>query len=136
MDFGAPVRTRDFRLDMHAGSMVGTMFSRLTGRTGSIMGINGQSYDMGRIDASLGRGETELWRMSAPMMTHPFHVHGCSFKVVSRGGRPVDPATKGLKDVIPVDAGGTEILMRVDQLVTRPRRSCFTVTSWSTRTRG
>lgn len=116
MDFGAPVRTRDFRLDMHAGSMVGMMFSRLTGRTGSIMGINGQSYDMGRIDASLRRGETELWRVSAPMMTHPFHVHGCSFKVVSRGGRPVDPATEGLKDIIAVDAGGAEILVRVDQL--------------------
>ncbi len=115
MDFGAAVRTRNFRLDMHAGSMMGSMFSRLIGRSGSIMGINGNSYDMGRIDTELRAGETELWRISAPMMIHPFHVHGTSFQVVSRGGQRVDPATEGLKDVVVVDGGGAEILVRVDQ---------------------
>lgn len=112
-DLGAPVRTREIRLDMHAGSMMGSMFRRLIG--GGVMGINGKSYDMGRIDAQLKLGETELWRVSAPMMTHPFHVHGCSFQVVSRGGQAVDPATEGHKDVVAVDARGVEILVRVDQ---------------------
>jgi len=115
MDFGAPVRTREFRLDMHAGSMIGSLFSRLIGSAGSIMGINGNSYDMGRIDAELRAGETELWRISAPMMIHPFHVHGTSFQVISRGGQRVDPATEGLKDVVVVDGRGAEILVRVDQ---------------------
>lgn len=114
-DLGAPVRTREFRLDMHAGSMIGSMARRLFGATGSIMGINGNAYDMGRIDAALTLGETELWRVSAPMMVHPFHVHGCSFQVVSRGGQPVDPATEGHKDVVVVDASGVEILVQVNK---------------------
>lgn len=46
---------------------------------------------------------------------HPFHVHGCSFQVVSRGGQPVDPVTEGHKDVVAVDGRGVEILLRVDQ---------------------
>ena len=92
---------------------MGSMFSRLIGRSGSIMGINGNSYDMGRIDTELRAGETELWRISAPMMIHPFHVHGTSFQVVSRGGQRVDPATEGLKDVVVVDA----LLVVVDVVV-------------------
>ncbi|WP_081824853.1 multicopper oxidase family protein [Allgaiera indica] len=118
-DLGAPVRTRDIRLDMHAGTMMGSMLRRLTGSNGGVMGINGRSYDMGRIDAELKLGETELWRVAAPMMTHPFHVHGCSFQVVSRGGQAVDPATEGHKDVVVVDARGVEILVRVDQKADR-----------------
>lgn len=115
-DIGSPVRTREFRLDMPAGSMIGAMFRRLIGSTGSIMGINARAYDMNRIDAALNLGETELWRISAPMMVHPFHVHGCSFQVVSRGGRPVDPATEGHKDVVVVDSRGVEILVQVNKM--------------------
>ena len=114
-NIGSPVRTREFQLDMHAGSMMGSMFRRLFGANDSIMGINGSAYNMGRIDASLNLGETELWRISAPMMVHPFHVHGCSFQVVSRGGRPVDPATEGHKDVVVVDASGVEILVQANK---------------------
>lgn len=114
-DLGEPVRTRDFSLDMHAGSMMGSMFRRLVGSNGEIMGINGQAYDMNRIDMELNLGETELWRITAPMMVHPFHVHGCSFQVVSRGGQKLDPAREGLKDVVVVDSAGVEILVRLDR---------------------
>jgi len=113
-DLGAPVRTRDFTLNVHAGSMIGSMFNNLIGRDGQIMGINGESYDMGRIDLTVPMGETELWRINTDMMVHPFHVHGTSFQVVKMGGRPVDPKQVGLKDVVLVE-GATEILVRFDK---------------------
>ncbi len=115
MDFGEPVRRRDFRLTMHAGSMAGSMLRRLFGNAGSVMGLNGRSFAMDRIDAALRLGETELWRVSADMMAHPFHVHGTAFQVLRRNGRTVDPATEGLKDVVVVDGGGVEILVRLDR---------------------
>ena len=113
-DLGAPVRTRDFTLNVHTGSMMGGMFNNLIGRDGQIMGINGESYDMGSIDLAVPMGETELWRINADMMVHPFHVHGTSFQVVTMGGRAVDPARIGMKDVVLVD-GPTEILVRFDK---------------------
>ena len=113
-DLGAPARTREFMLNMHAGSMMGSMFNNLIGRDGQIMGINGKSFDMGRIDFDVPMGETELWRINADMMVHPFHVHGTSFQVLMMGGRAVDPARIGLKDVVHVE-GPTEILVRFDK---------------------
>jgi blue copper oxidase len=95
--------------------MIGSMFRRLIGSTGGVMGINGKALLQLRIDAELKQGETLLGRVSAPMMIHPFHVHGCSFQVVSRAGQPVDPRTEGHKDVVVVDRRGVEILLRVDQ---------------------
>ena len=113
-DLGAPARTREFMLNMHAGSMMGSMFNNLIGRDSQIMGINGRSFDMGRIDFDVPMGETELWRINADMMVHPFHVHGTSFQVLMMGGRAVDPARIGLKDVVHVE-GPTEILVRFDK---------------------
>lgn len=112
MNFGAPVRTRDFTLDMHMGGMMNSMFRGVFG--GSTMSINNQGYDMGTINQSVRLGETELWRISASMMMHPFHVHGTSFQVVGRNGRAVDPTIEGWKDVVLVN-GSAEILVRFDQ---------------------
>lgn len=112
MDLGEPVRTRDFRLNMQMGGMMGGMVRGLFG--GSVMSINDQGYDMGTINEAVRLGETERWRVSADMMMHPFHVHGTSFQVVARGGRAIDPATEGWKDVVLVD-GSVEILVRFDK---------------------
>lgn len=113
-DLGAPVRTRDFTLNVNAGNMMGGMISRLLGGSSQTMGINGDSFDMGRIDQRVTAGETELWRINADMMVHPFHVHGTSFQVLRMGGQKVDPAQIGMKDVVHVE-GPTEILVRFDQ---------------------
>jgi blue copper oxidase len=113
MNFGSPVRTRDFRLNMHNGGMMGGMVRGLFG--GSTMSINDQGYDMNTVNESVRVGETELWRITADMMAHPFHVHGTSFQVVSRNGRAVDSAKEGWKDVVLVN-GSAEILVRFDQL--------------------
>jgi len=117
-DLGEPLRRRDFTLNLHGGGMMGSMVNSLIGRDGQIMGINGQSYDADRIDFNVPLGETELWRINADMMAHPFHVHGASFLVTSMGGQAVDPASNGLKDVVHVD-GPTEILIRFDKPATR-----------------
>lgn len=114
VDLGEPVRRRDFTLNMHAGNMMGSMLNNLIGRDGQIMGINDESYDMGRIDLQVPHGETELWRINADMAMHPFHVHGTSFQVVTQNGRSVDPVRIGWKDVVHVE-GPTEILLRFDK---------------------
>jgi FtsP/CotA-like multicopper oxidase with cupredoxin domain len=111
-DLGQPQRQRDFVLNMGAGGMMGMMGGMFGGGGG--MGINGRSYDMGRIDQQVPLGQTELWRINADMMTHPFHVHGTSFLVLRQNGRSVDPMRMGLKDVIHV-GGPTEILVRFDK---------------------
>tara|TARA_R110002051_G_scaffold7035_5_gene33048 strand:+ start:390 stop:1850 length:1461 start_codon:yes stop_codon:yes gene_type:complete len=108
----APVRTRNFNLNMQMGGMVGSMFRGLLGN--STMSINSQGFNMETINEEVRLGDTELWRISANMMAHPFHVHGTSFQVVSRNGRSVDPAAQGWKDVVLVE-GSAEILVRFDK---------------------
>lgn len=47
--------------------------------------INGQVYDMDRIDFTARRGEVEQWEIiNASDMDHPFHIHGTQFQVVER----------------------------------------------------
>ncbi|RKF15464.1 cupredoxin [Roseovarius spongiae] len=108
--YGEPVRRRRFQLNMMMG--MGMMRGMFGGRPK--LGINGQSYDMGRIDQQLRLGETEIWEITADMMSHPFHVHGTSFQVLSRNGRPVEFGETGMKDVVWVE-NSTEILVRFDQ---------------------
>lgn len=107
-----PARTRNFKLNMHLGGMMGSMFRGLFG--GPTMSINNQGFDMGTINQKVRLGDTELWRISASMMAHPFHVHGTSFQVVARNGRAVDPAVEGWKDVVLVN-GSADILVRFDK---------------------
>jgi FtsP/CotA-like multicopper oxidase with cupredoxin domain len=80
--------------------------------------INGQVYDINRIDFQVPFGQTELWRFTtggnAP---HPVHVHGASFQVQSRsGGRGVlYPWERGWKDTVLLQDGETvEVLIRFD----------------------
>ncbi|MEJ2803930.1 multicopper oxidase family protein [Comamonadaceae bacterium PP-2] len=47
--------------------------------------VNGQLYDMDRIDFTAQRGEIEQWDIiNASDMDHPFHIHGTQFQVVAR----------------------------------------------------
>lgn len=112
MPIEAPVRTRDFNLNMHTGGMISSMFRGLLGNP--TMSINDQGYDIDTINEQVRLGDTELWRITANIMAHPFHVHGTSFQVVSRNGRTVDPVTQGWKDVLLVE-GRAEILVRFDK---------------------
>ncbi|MCI5076338.1 multicopper oxidase domain-containing protein [Oricola sp.] len=112
-EFGESVRTREFVLNMHAGGMGGGMMGGGMG----VMSINDASYDPDRIDIRLQRGETELWRIRADEMAHPFHVHGTAFKVLRLNGEDVPFETTGLKDVF-LFQGEADLLVRLDHEAT------------------
>jgi FtsP/CotA-like multicopper oxidase with cupredoxin domain len=80
--------------------------------------INGQAYDMTRIDFEVPFGQTELWTFKTNGNgPHPVHVHGASFQVISRtGGREqVFPWEAGWKDVVLVnDFETVNVLIRFD----------------------
>jgi FtsP/CotA-like multicopper oxidase with cupredoxin domain len=85
------------------------------------MRINGQPYDMARIDFQVPFGDLELWRLTNPNpganVNHPVHIHGAFFQVISRsGGRnAVFPWERGWKDTVLLQPNETvEILIRFD----------------------
>lgn len=109
-DWGEPVVHRQFDLQMHVGG--GSMRAMMgSGDKTELMGINGQSMDMSRVDTRAKVGQTELWKISSSEMAHPFHVHGTHFQVLSQNAQAVDFSKTGLKDVVLVD-GEAEILVR------------------------
>lgn len=81
--------------------------------------INGQRYDLNRIDFQVPLGECELWRFETNGNgPHPVHVHGAYFQVVGRqGGRGrLYPWEAGWKDTVLVGDGETvEVLIRFDE---------------------
>lgn len=113
---GQEVRTRQFTLDMGMGGMMG---GGMMG--GGMMGgfaINGQPFDMTRINLSAERGTTERWIVSTAMLTHPFHIHGAFFQVITENGRKPRPESAGWKDTVVVD-GETELLVRFNHSADR-----------------
>ena len=106
-DFGDPIRRRQFKLDMHAGGMMG-----------GGMGINGKSMDMSRVDEYVRINETEIWEVHSDEMAHPFHIHGTSFQVLSHNGEMLDYNQTGLKDVFLVN-GQAEFLVRFNKPATK-----------------
>ena len=81
------------------------------------MGINGQAMDMSRIDERVRLGQWERWRVENEDGHHPFHVHGCSFLVLSQEGQPVRPENAGWKDTVLV-SGSAEFIVRFDHEAT------------------
>lgn len=112
-DPGAMSVDREITLEMGmmGGGMMGGMGRR--GMMGGMMRINGQSYDMQRVDFTLRADSEETWRIGndSPML-HPFHVHNTQFRVLARNGRPPVAAESGYKDTVTVHPG-EEVLIRV-----------------------
>jgi FtsP/CotA-like multicopper oxidase with cupredoxin domain len=76
--------------------------------------INGQTMDMSRIDATVVRDTTEIWRITnLDGLPHSFHVHDVQFQVLSVDGRQPAAALRGWKDTVylPQDAP-VEIIVR------------------------
>ena len=69
---------------------------------------------MDRIDEAVAKGETEIWRISVDDMLHPFHIHGCSFRILSQNGGPPPAYAQGWKDMVHVEDGWSEVLVRFD----------------------
>jgi FtsP/CotA-like multicopper oxidase with cupredoxin domain len=78
--------------------------------------INGLSFEPGRVDVQVPRGELELWEVvNSSVHPHPFHVHAVQFQVASRTSGPVGPHETGWKDTVLVWPGERmELLMRFE----------------------
>ncbi len=101
-------KDRRVTLDMQMGP--GMMMRRSSNR----FSINGQPFDMQRMDFTIQRGTLERWSVSADMMMHPLHVHGVKFQVLSENGRAPSLQNSGWKDTVLID-GRVELLMKFDQ---------------------
>tara|TARA_R110002020_G_scaffold278506_2_gene493930 strand:+ start:23348 stop:24754 length:1407 start_codon:yes stop_codon:yes gene_type:complete len=100
---GPDTKTRKISLDMGMGMMMG----------GGGFAINGQPFDMDRIDFNVALGSVERWIVRSSMVAHPFHVHGVQFRVLSEDGSPPRPENSGWKDTVLVPTQ-TEILVRFE----------------------
>lgn len=78
-----------------------------------MMGINGRSFSMNRVDVTTKLGTSEIWEIKSAAMAHPFHVHGASFRILSNNGRKPGAEQSGWKDVVLVE-NQAEILVRFD----------------------
>lgn len=68
---------------------------------GPPMTINGVGMDMAVINEVIQLGDMELWTITNDSgASHPFHVHGEPFQVISRSDGPVEEWEKGWKDVV------------------------------------
>ena len=107
-------RRRRFLLGMGMGGMMGGgMMGGGMGSTGG-MTINGRPFEMDRIDEQVALGDTEIWEISGEMMSHPFHIHGVQFEVLSRnGGKPM-ARDAGMRDTVLVREP-VELLVRFTQ---------------------
>lgn len=75
---------------------------------GNMVSINGKQMDMNRIDLKVKLNDTEIWEITNPKdmmggMSHPFHVHGVQFQVLSRNGLEPPENERGWKDTVLVN---------------------------------
>jgi blue copper oxidase len=82
------------------------------------MAINGQPMNMDRIDEEVRKGDTEIWRISVDDQLHPFHIHGCSFRILSQQGSAPPAYAQGWKDMVHVEEDWSEVLVRFDHQAT------------------
>ncbi|MDA5557668.1 multicopper oxidase domain-containing protein [Shimia sp. MMG029] len=109
-------RTRDFQLNMDMGEDLAALaiaWDNFCGDAGA-MGINGQPMKMDRIDEKVAKGVPEIWRISVDDQLHPFHIHGCSFRILSQNGAPPPAYAEGWKDMVHVEEGWSEVLVSFD----------------------
>jgi FtsP/CotA-like multicopper oxidase with cupredoxin domain len=112
LDSRKAVRRRQFVLnDMMMGAMMG---GGIVGGRGPSMAINGESFDIERIDVTARLGTLELWQIRAQMMAHPFHVHGTQFQILSLEGERPPAHLRGWKDTVIVSREA-QILVPLNQ---------------------
>lgn len=77
-----------------------------------MVNINGNQFDMDRIDVEQRLNETVIWEVRNAQdmmgsMVHPFHIHGVQFQVLSRDGAEPPQNEQGWKDTVAVYPGET-----------------------------
>lgn len=109
------VKTRDFSLQMDTGADLAALalaWGNVCG--GGAMAINGQPMKMDRIDEDVRKGQAEIWRINVDDMLHPFHIHGCSFRILKQNGAEPPAYAQGWKDMVHVEEGWSEVLVKFD----------------------
>jgi len=75
--------------------------------------INGRPFTMNYSSFDVKVGQYEKWIINgSDMMLHPFHVHGCQFRILQENNRMPPPHRRGLKDTVLVQGGESVILVR------------------------
>lgn len=113
--------TRSFQLDMDVGADLAALalaWENFCGNAGA-MAINGLPMKMDRVDEEVRKGDTEIWRISVDDQLHPFHIHGCSFRILRQNGAPPPAYAAGWKDMVHVEDGWSEVLVRFDHEATK-----------------
>jgi blue copper oxidase len=111
--------TRSFELQMDTGADLAALAFAWGNRCGDrAMAINGQPMNMDRIDEEVRKGDTEIWRISVDDQLHPFHIHGCSFRILSQQGSAPPAYAQGWKDMVHVEEDWSEVLVRFDHQAT------------------
>lgn len=106
--------TRSFELEMDVGADLAALamaWENFCGDAGA-MAINGQPMNMARIDEEVRKGDTEIWRISVDDQLHPFHIHGCSFRILTQNGGTPPAYARGWKDMVHVEEGWSEVLVQ------------------------
>jgi blue copper oxidase len=95
-------KTRTFTLsDMNMSNMNGMQMSENS--MTSMFTINNKTFDMSRVDENIKLNDTEIWKInnkSQMGMSHPFHIHGMQFQILSRSDKSVSDNEKGWKDTV------------------------------------
>lgn len=99
---GQPAGSRFLSMDMMVGGSGGTGSGMMGGMTGQ-MGINGQPFDMRRIDQRVALGSVEKWTVRSTMRPHPLHIHGVRFRVLSENGQAPRIENSGWKDTVLIE---------------------------------
>jgi len=133
-------KTRSITLEMNSGidkQAMAIMMSRKKGmpipsnikmlsqkELMTVNSINGQPFNMSRIDLDVTLGHFELWTIDQgdDAMLHPFHIHGCRFRVISINKEAPPVYMQGWKDTVIVPPKGEiEILVQFNHLADKDR---------------
>ena len=77
----------------------------------SVWQIGGGGFSEMRIDCRPRQGSTELWTWrNLSNRTHPMHMHGYHFKIVSMNGKAPHPGDRGWKDTVAVYPNETVVV--------------------------
>lgn len=117
-DRSAAVLTRSFNLTMEGEAnnqlALAVSWGNVCANPQMGMGINGLPMRMEEINEQCTVGQTEIWRINSDMDRHPFHIHGCSFRILSQEGSAPPDYAKGWKDMVYAQNGWSEVLVRFD----------------------
>lgn len=109
---------------MDNGSMPGMEHTPLAQKPDdfhNINKINGVAFDMNTPLFDVKQGALEKWTISGEGddMLHPFHIHGAQFRILSENGKPPVAHRCGWKDMVCVEGGRSEVLVRFNHLASK-----------------